>query len=148
MKTKTVQEIDAITTALPVPAGAAGVFTDALQTATPAGEYTGAVPVVDKSALVGVPLLIVGYAPIEGKGGTYVFARCLLPNGSYVGITDGGMAIPPVLMKHGENSGAVDSGFDAERELVFRSPLYCPRGLRESTYTNKDGIDATTYWIG
>ncbi|MHB8502652.1 MAG: hypothetical protein ACYDHE_17150 [Candidatus Acidiferrales bacterium] len=148
METKTVQEIDAITTALPVPVGAADAFTDALQTATPAGEYTGAVPVVDKSALVGVPMLIIGYAPNEGKGGTYVFVRCLLPNGSYVGFTDGGMAIPPVLMKHGEQAGTVDGGFDEERELVFRSSLYCPRGLRESTYTNKDGIDAATYWIG
>ncbi len=147
---KTMDEIEALTAAKPVPIGAAEAFTDLLANATAAQEYTGNVPLLEKDRLVGVPMLITAYAvltaeqgAIGGKDASYVFARCMLPNGETVGFTDGGSAIPPVFEKHAEAVGATEDG----RELVFNSPLFCKRGLLRSDYESEEFGPATTFHL-
>lgn len=146
---KTMDEIEALTSARPVPVGAVEAFTDALANATPAAEYTGNVPLLEKDKLCGVPMLITAYAVIDadhgavgGADASYIFARCLLPNGEQVGFVDGGSAIPPVLEAHVNATG----GEVAERETVFISPLYCRRGLLRSDYVGENG-PATTFHL-
>lgn len=148
---KTMDEIEAITTTKPVPVGAAAAFTELLAGATPAMEYTGNVPLLEKDKLRGVPLLVVGYkvntAEQGAKGGAdaaYAFVRCMLPNGAYIGFNDGGSSIPPVLEAHANAIGATVD--DQSGEVTFGSPLFSPRGLIRSDYEGEYG-PATTYHL-
>ncbi len=150
MTIPTIQDVAAITEAKPVPVGAADEFTRALKGATGAQTYSGAVSLVEKDKLVNIPLLIMGYrihtAESGAKGGDdarYAFVRAMLPNAAEVGFTDGGSAIMPVLESH---AGADQSSNVDGDEVIFHSPLYCPRGLRRSDYDGQYGA-ATTYWI-
>lgn len=148
-KLPTVQQADAISERMPVPVGAADAFTKALERAVVSNEYTGAVLMLQQERLVGMPFVVTAYAEHEGVGdASYVFVRCILPNGSEIGFTDGGMAIGPVMDAHAATVGISPDSDPSSKEIMFAQALYCPRGLRESAYKNKAGIEATTFWIG
>lgn len=98
----------------------------------------GTVVVTDKRILVGVPLMILSYRFHEGDKGTFVSAVAVTKNPvtiegrdtSKIVINDGSTGILAQLMTI--ESERVKSGTDVIR------PLYCPAGLRESTYERKD----------
>lgn len=142
---KSMQEIEAISAVKPVPVGASQGFQQALQEAVPSSEYTGGVPLVEKDKLINVPMLILGFVENEGVGdATYVYVRCMLPNDAQVAFNDGGVGIAPALIQHATSVGIMG---DEGRESTFLVPMYCPRGLRKSEYTNESGIDGTTYYL-
>lgn len=102
----------------------------------------------NKDELIGQPFLILTvsfkesdrYTSRDGEPGAYVSCQCMLPDGTTFLLSDGSTGIAAQLDEWVNQHGLV---------ISIESPLYCPKGLRVSTYDKPElGIKgAQTYYL-